>query len=132
MRKALNIKKKKKRDNVTTFISKLMSCKKSIDSSYKSKTQYIIICQLHLKFLLQIRNFHRLTLLLFETMLEHIYLPLKPSLSFIISTQESFLQYKIFTIKGENSVDKTWLILFLSSIFCKIFKLRIYSPFLLA
>ncbi len=107
MRKALNIKKKKKRDNVTTFISKLMSCKKSRDSSYESKTQYIIICQLHLKFLLQIRNFHRLTLLLFEAMLEHIYLPLKPSLSFIISTQESF--YNTRSLQSKEKILLTRL-----------------------
>ena len=68
--KALDKKKDKEGENEQIFFSKFILCEKITNCRYKSKTQQIIIILLHLKFLPEIKNFYRLTLLLPETMLK--------------------------------------------------------------
>ncbi len=69
------------------------------------------------------KNIDKLTMLKCKIMLEQIFSLTKFWHIFLISTQESFSLYEILTIKEENSVGRTWLILFILTTLCTSFKI---------
>ena len=121
----------KEGDSVRVAPSSLTLRERTTSGICESSAQSTVILLLHLKPFPRIGNFHRPILLRSETMLEHIFLLSKLWPVFVISTQESFSLYEIFTIKGERNLlrqDVVYLTPF--STFCKSFKRQIYGSHL--